>query len=371
MKGRHKHLIIHKKKSRKRGSLTHVVLMCDDSAIQPILPQVVIGNSNILRVSDLKEIEDKLPNNVTVMRGKTSWVTVEVFIAILEMLRRALNDHEVSKVPVLLLDGCSVHLNHLVWAAAKRLKILLCFVPAGLTWLVQPLDVRVIHRLKAFARAEYRRLQIKTTNPFVPVVDIIQILVTAIRKILQGTAWSNLFNECGYSLDSSSVCQNIRQMLKRGGCTSFDTPTTKPSVDQLHNVLPRKKTYRFDPLFWVANDGDSVHPPVAQQPSSASCTRPKELRRLSSSSHAGFPARTSQEGSNEEMQGPIALRTRSHSRILAEPSLPSLPSGSEPPAASSSCLFSMSSAAVATPAASARRKRRASAISWPKRPQKL
>ena len=159
-KSSHKHIIIVKKKSKKRGSLTHVVLMCDDSAIQPILPQVIIGNSNILRVSDLKELEDKVPNNVTVLRGKTSWVTVEVFIAILEMLRRALNDHEVSRVPVLLLDGCSVHVNPLVWAAAKKLKILLCFVPAGLTWLVQPLDVRVIHILKAFVRAGYRRLQI-------------------------------------------------------------------------------------------------------------------------------------------------------------------------------------------------------------------
>ena len=195
------------------------------------------------------------------------------------------------------------------------------------------------------------------------------ILITTIRQILQGTAWSNLFDECGYSVDSSSVCQSIRQMLKRGGCTSFETSTTQPSLDQLRNVLPRKKTYRFDHLFWITNDGESVHPPDAKQPETASCTRPKELRRLPRSSQVGFLARTSQAGSNEEIDGPIALRTRSHSRILADSPLPSLPSGSQPPAASESCPFSMSSGAVTTPTTSARRRRRAAAIPRPTKPQ--
>ena len=364
-----KGIILVKKKSKKRGSLTHVVLICDDSTIQVILPQVIIGNANILRVSDLNEVAGKLPANVTVLRGKTSWVTVEVFIAILEMLRKALDENKVSKVPVLLLDGCSVHVNPLVWKAAKKLGILLCFVPAGLTWLVQPLDVRVMRRLKAYLRAEYRRLQIKTERVFVPVVDVIQILVTSIRKVLQATAWGNLFDECGYSVDSSSVCQSIRNILKRGGCISLDTPSTQPSVAQLQNVLPARKKYLFDALIWKPNLGESVPSRVAEQPSSPPCTGPIELGRFRSSSHAGFLARTADTALHEGMEGPIAMRTRSHSRILQDTPPPSLPSGSGQPEPSSSCPFSMSSGAVLRPAASTRRRRRAAAIPSPRKPK--
>ena len=56
-KSSHKHIIIEKNKSKKRGSLTQVGFMCNDSAIQFILPQVINGNSHILRVSDLTEFE--------------------------------------------------------------------------------------------------------------------------------------------------------------------------------------------------------------------------------------------------------------------------------------------------------------------------
>ena len=45
------------KKYPKRGSLTHVVLICDDTAVQPLLPQMIIGNEHILRVADMQILE--------------------------------------------------------------------------------------------------------------------------------------------------------------------------------------------------------------------------------------------------------------------------------------------------------------------------
>ena len=115
-------------------------MVCDDSSLQPVLPQVIVGNHNILRVAYLKELEPMLPENIIVVRAKSSWITTELLIVVMEQLRRGL-DNRVVKTPVLLMDACPVHLDAQVWKAARRLQILLCFVPASLTWLLQPLDV--------------------------------------------------------------------------------------------------------------------------------------------------------------------------------------------------------------------------------------
>ena len=131
-----------------------VAMVCDDSSLQLVLPQFIIGNQNILRVGDLKELDPMLPENIIVVRAKSSWITTELLIVVLEQLRRRLDNHRVAKSPVLLMDGCPVHLQAQVWKAARRLQILLCFVPTALTWLLQPLDVKILNELKAFVRSE-------------------------------------------------------------------------------------------------------------------------------------------------------------------------------------------------------------------------
>ena len=84
--------------------------MCDDSSLQPVLPQVIVGNHNILQVAYLKELEPMLPENIIVVRAKSSWITTELLIVVMEQLRRGL-DNRVVKTPVLLMDACPVHLD--------------------------------------------------------------------------------------------------------------------------------------------------------------------------------------------------------------------------------------------------------------------
>ena len=117
--------VLVKKKSKKRGSLTHVAMVCDDTAVQPLLPQFIIGNESVLRVTDLSALETCLPKNVIVIRAKSSWVTVELFIVMLEMLRKILNGNNIKRLPILLLDCCPVHLHAHVWRAAKKNYIFL------------------------------------------------------------------------------------------------------------------------------------------------------------------------------------------------------------------------------------------------------
>jgi hypothetical protein len=208
-----------------------VAIVCDDPSVQPLLPQIIIGNEHILRVADLKKLEPMLPQNIIVVRAKSSWITTALLIVVMEELRRRLHTNRVLKTPVLLMDACPVHLHAQVWKAARRLQMLLCFVPASLTWLVQPLDVRILVKLKAVVRREYRRLQIQIASALVPTLDVIKIWMTDIRKVLQGHAWGSAFDECGYSKDAASVMAAIRSIFAKAGDSNSETPDARRTSD--------------------------------------------------------------------------------------------------------------------------------------------
>ena len=330
-----------KRKSRKRGSLTLVAMVCDDSSLQPVLPQFIIGNQNILRVADLKELDPMLPENIIVVRAKSSWITTELLIVVLEQLRRRLDNHRVAKSPVLLMDGCPVHLQAQVWKAARRLQILLCFVPAALTWLLQPLDVKILNKLKAFVRSEYRKKQIEKASALVTTVDVIKIWVTAIRKVLQGHAWGDAFDECGYSQDAASVMSAIRSIFSKADDCNCETPDAQPTEQRLLHILPTKRKYDFKTLLWSQ--------PATTSSITRACAMPSAPLVKRSATHASIPASSSSAVDHGvcvastigHTDAPIAMRTRSHSVFLADSPLHS--SGPTAPAALASepCPSSM------------------------------
>ena len=303
------------KKSSKRGSLTHVVLICDDTAVQPLLPQFIIGNEHILRVTDMQTLEPETAANIYIVRAKSSWITAEWFVLLLGILSKTLRQNEVAKKPILLLDGCPVHLTPAVWKTAKRYGIFLCFVPATLTWIVQPLDVSVIRKLKADLRAHYRRLQIERREARIPVVDVIRLLMRSVKRILQGTAWASAFDECGYSAHCTGVRSQIRNMFARAQQTDLSTPTEQPTAHEITEMLPKKRVYDLNLLLWAC----PRNPPAICHAASAAASTIRD-----SSTHADtLPG--SMDAScisghifeHADDTRPIALRTRSRSAFLS------------------------------------------------------
>ena len=307
--------VLVKKKSKKRGSLTHVAMVCDDTAVQPLLPQFIIGNESVLRVTDLSALETCLPKNVIVIRAKSSWVTVELFIVILEMLRKILTGNNIKRLPILLLDCCPVHLHAHVWRAAKKNYIFLCFVPTHLTWLLQPLDVKILRRMKAHLRGLYRRCQIHSKSALVPVVQIIKNLVEAIRKVLQGSAWGNTFDVCGYSSTTSELTSSIKRMFLESGATSYAVELGRPTEEEVLNILPLKRKYDLKAILC-----EPVVPSLPVQLGSGysvgHASSSAMGNGLPAASSTGFPGRLASMTNNTEQHAPIASRTRSHSRLL-------------------------------------------------------
>jgi len=83
-------VVLVKQKNPHRGALTHVAVICDDPALQPLLPQFTIGNENILRTTDLASADVFLQPNAYLLRKKSGWVDTPVFCQILQALAKAI-----------------------------------------------------------------------------------------------------------------------------------------------------------------------------------------------------------------------------------------------------------------------------------------
>ena len=78
--------------AKRRSGFTHVALICDDTSLQPRLPQFLIGNEAIFPVAKLESMRPTLPPNIRLWRRKTGWVTAEMMRDIVRELSAALGE---------------------------------------------------------------------------------------------------------------------------------------------------------------------------------------------------------------------------------------------------------------------------------------
>ena len=103
----------------KRGSLTHVAIICDNTTVQPMLPQFILGNHKILQAGDLTNLAGRVPENVYVVRGKSSWVNNTVMCMILQTLRSCLQAKGIHQE---VLFHCGTHVRRIAttWCGELR-----------------------------------------------------------------------------------------------------------------------------------------------------------------------------------------------------------------------------------------------------------
>ena len=99
-------------RAQTRSVLSLVALLCNDSSIQPRLPQYILGNEHVLQTSALGELrrDRSLSPNVHILRRKSAWVNDAELAGIARHWSRVLQQHCPDRQPILLLDACSAHL---------------------------------------------------------------------------------------------------------------------------------------------------------------------------------------------------------------------------------------------------------------------
>jgi hypothetical protein len=135
-----------------RACVTHAALVAEDPAIQQLLPQWVLGNMSVMLKRDVAKVQPLVSPNIQFIRGKCGWMNATMMVKLLRAIKLALTPVDYEKQIILLLDCARQHLHAKITAAAKACDIWLLYVPAKLTWLVQPCDTHVFMKYNAVYR---------------------------------------------------------------------------------------------------------------------------------------------------------------------------------------------------------------------------
>lgn len=238
---RRHHPVLLTKKAAERGTLTHVAFICDDTALQPHMPQVIICNEHTLTKAQLEAASAIVPSNVWVCRAKSSWVDAATFAAALGWLARATMQVRASHRVIVLLDCCPVHLHPLVRAAARRHRMYLCYVPTGMTWLLQPCDTHVFRKYKNCLRNLFAEEQVRQRMHALDTLTLVKLLCQAVLQVLQGNRWGAAFDHNGYGQWQAEVSDRVGKVVD---LPAIQAQTRSPcTADDVRLVLPKGLTY--------------------------------------------------------------------------------------------------------------------------------
>jgi hypothetical protein len=151
--------------------------LCSITAARRKLLMVMIAKGKTSRVerSQLGDIEPHIAAH-----SGSSWTTIETFEEYLTMLKSKFPEDE----PIyLILDCYSVHRRQAVREYARELGIIMKFIPAGMTDLLQSLDRAVFGTLQGIARRLFRMEATDNPCPHLTMQLATQFLVRAWEQV--------------------------------------------------------------------------------------------------------------------------------------------------------------------------------------------
>ncbi len=226
-----------------RGAVTHVAIMRDRSEIQPRLPQVLQGNKHRFTQTLVAGALGSKPSNVHLFRRKSSWNNTTCTIDILDLLAEALRDFPTLQ-PILLLDTASCHINDPVAAKAGSFNIWLAPVPAGLTHLLQPLDVYGSAGYKGFLKSVHRTE--RAAHGKVTPQSWLKLLFDVCTRFLNSRKWSVAFPQVGLGALHTHFSAELQAIIPQG---RPQQPPSYLSGAELARMMPSNRKVWF--LHWV------------------------------------------------------------------------------------------------------------------------
>jgi hypothetical protein len=140
-----------------RQYCTLAAFICNIAAVQRLLPQIIIADKHIVTFDVWHDIMEHITDPTYFIVESSAWNTSVTFCEMIRLLALILNQAmpgscttpcgpEPSMLThcqiILQVDAAKSHLTHDVLTLLATLSWRLLLVPAGLTWLLQPLDVR-------------------------------------------------------------------------------------------------------------------------------------------------------------------------------------------------------------------------------------
>ena len=259
-------------RKKRRTAYTHCAFICDDPAIQPLLPQLILANEHTLRVTELRSLLENCPPNVFVKRLKSSWINREVLKTLLRVLNEILRPFKETRHVVLFMDARKAHFHSSIAEYCARTDLHLVILPARLTWLMQPCDAHLFARYKKFLKRRYHEMARESESGVVDALALFKSIFETIRGVQNAVKWRSAFAADGFSADLGGVSSYIKRHL--GYSALPEISDAEPPFDVLKHCFPKGSHIPVAPLLRVfrqqgrqlALPPASVHPALALAP---------------------------------------------------------------------------------------------------------
>jgi hypothetical protein len=229
--------------SELRGHVSYLAAITDDAEIQPLLPQVLIGNAHKFTLQTLRAVAPKLPQQVHLWREKTAWNTYVCMRRYIALLSKALGSILQARFVILLLDCAKVHFHPSISRLAAQKGLRLVYVPAKMTSFLQPCDTHLFSIFKHTLQESWRRRKSEVLGGVVSTQDWISVICNTVEKVVVGQSWQRAFLQDGVLLQ--------QQFLSEEACASLGwkgpplAGNGPPTADDVVCVMPRRARTGF------------------------------------------------------------------------------------------------------------------------------
>jgi hypothetical protein len=232
--------------SLRRSSASLVAFLCDDPAIQTILPQVFVSNERLLTEADVRQLNGTCSRNVFFIRRKSSWVNAKLLVEIVHLLAQCLRGVLATHRVVLHMDAFRAHLHTSVLRACARAGLFLMFIPASMTGWLQPLDVCVFSSYKRWVGSEVEKKRLASPAGSISRAEVMDAYSRGIGAVMEAQSWQHAFEATGLRGQDRLSSELV---LRLQWAVPHVVPSTFPSLGDLQAVYPAGSHIPVEELF--------------------------------------------------------------------------------------------------------------------------
>lgn len=232
--------------SARRSAVSYVAFVCDDERVQARLPQIIVSNDHVLNLRDFAVLRSVGGDRIRVLRRVSSWVNGSLLVEIIGMLARSIEAERRTHHVILSMDANPAHLCSGVVHACSRAGLHLMYVPAAMTGWLQPLDVVVFRKFKAWVRREVERQKLESAAGVLTNCEVVSIYIRGVEAIVARQGWQHAFELAGLG-GQLNLSRRLQSRLRWEEVPAI--PSTLPGLAELQAIYPRRHNIPIDDIF--------------------------------------------------------------------------------------------------------------------------
>ena len=234
-------------KGETRAMMSLATFVCDDAAVQALLPQVLLVNKRLLTQQEMAAAMVGMPAQMQIWRNDKAWTTGDIMIRLLRALRAALDPVLSERKVILSADAFRAHLTKPVFRAAADLGFFYFLIPSKMTWALQPLDTHVFAVFKRYLSERAQSVVASSESGKLTRPQLIASVGHAVNVVLGGKCWRRAFQDCGLTGAQDTV--SARTLGKFGAVSPPPSGRGLPSLEMLTDIFPAGATIPIDDVF--------------------------------------------------------------------------------------------------------------------------